>query len=139
MSQKKKLTPAQREKKQLAASRRQAEKKQALVKTAVIAGAVLVAVILCAIVLITALRDGNTHTTANQGGTAASQTTAPVEKIQGDGATLETAVATHIAKIEIHRNAPLADDFCHFHSSCHSTIVSFAKETIHSVKLPSKP
>ena len=50
MSQKKKLTPAQREKKQLAASRRQAEKKQALVKTAVIAGAVLVAVILCAIV-----------------------------------------------------------------------------------------
>lgn len=101
MAQKKKLTPAQREKKQLAAAQRQKEKKQALVKTAVIAGAILVAVILCAVVLITALRDGSSRTTSGQSGTAAPQTTAPAQTVTGDGATLETAVATHIAKIEI--------------------------------------
>lgn len=103
MAQKKKLTPAQREKKQQAAEARKLQKKQAKIKAAVIAGAAVLAVILAVILLVTVLSDKNTHTssTGDPGTTQPAQSTAPAEKIQGDGATLETAVATHIAKIEI--------------------------------------
>ena len=103
MSQKKKLTPAQREKKQQAIEARKQQKKQAMIKTAAIAGIAILAVILAAVLLATALSDKNTQTSAtnNPGTTQPAQTTAPAEKLQGDGATLDTAVATHIAKIEI--------------------------------------
>ena len=103
MSQKKKLTPAQREKKQQAIKARKQQKKQTMIKTAAIAGVAILAVILAVILLVTALSDKNVNTssTGNSGTTQPVQTTAPAEKLQGDGATLDTAVATHIAKIEI--------------------------------------
>ena len=79
MSKEKKLTPAQREKKQQAAEARKQAQKKSKYKTLIIACTAILLVILAAVMLATVLSDLN----------------------KGDGATLETAVATHIAKIDI--------------------------------------
>ena len=103
MSKKRKLTPAQREKKQQAAEARKAEKKKAALKTAIIATVAAILAVTALIVLIVTLSNkrDTASTSGNPGTTQPAQTTAPTDKIQGDGATLDTAVATHIAKIEI--------------------------------------
>lgn len=104
MAKKKKLTPAQREKKQLAAELKEQQKKQAVRKTAMIAGCVLLVVILAVVLITTALSDRNTGTTTTSGKPGTSpvvQPTDPLTMRTGDGATLETAVATHQAVIEI--------------------------------------
>ena len=107
MSKQKKLNPAQREKKQQAAEARKQAQKQAKFKTFTIAAIAILAVILAGSLLAYVLSDRDTDTTAtsSNSGTAATsatiQTTPPDATLQGDGATLETAVATHIAKIEI--------------------------------------
>ena len=104
MSKQKKLTPAQREKKQQAAeARKQAQKKKRF-QTLITACAAILMVILAATLVATVLsgRDAGTSATSDPSGTASTlQTTAPDPTLQGDGATLETAVATHIAKIDI--------------------------------------
>lgn len=104
MPKKKKLTPAQREKKLLAAAEKKQQKKQAARKTAIIAGCIALAVILAVVLTVSVLsgRKNGTYTTSgNSGASAAIQATEPLTLRTGDGATLDTAVATHIAAIEI--------------------------------------
>ena len=100
MAKKKKLTPTQVAHKRAMAEkkRKEMEKKAALLASfTALALAIIVAVVL---ILVAKNRD-NTHTTQ---GDPAISTTLPAETTEpraGDGATLETAVPTHRAEIEI--------------------------------------
>lgn len=101
MKKRKQASAAQKKKAQQAAAEKQ---KKAQQKTAVIIGCIALVVILAVILIVTVLsgRKNGTYTTSgNSGASAAVQATDPLTMRTGDGATLDTAVATHIAVIEI--------------------------------------
>lgn len=101
MPKKKKLTPAQREKKLQAA----AEKKKAQKKASVIAVCIAVIAALAVIAIGIVIANGGfvfTSATSQSGTTLPAAQTIQTDPLPtGDGATLETAVATHYATIEI--------------------------------------
>lgn len=100
MAKKKKLTPAQREKKQQFVAERELQKKQAIRKTVITAGCIALVVIL-AVILIIAVLSSRTTTTSGTSTATAAQAADPLTLRDGDGATLEDAVVTHYATIEI--------------------------------------
>jgi len=104
MSKEKKLTPAQREKKQIAAAARAHQRKKAALTRTIVTCALILAAIALIVGLIIALAgsDKHSHTTGtNTGTTSGALSTTPQAQPTGDGTTLDTALATHQAVIEI--------------------------------------
>lgn len=102
MSKEKKLTPAQREKKQIAAAARAHQrKKAALTRIIVTCALVLVAIALIVGLIITLSGNNDVSHTAGTGTTSGTLSTTPQAQPSGDGTTLDTALATHEAVIEI--------------------------------------
>ena len=99
MAKKKKLTPAQAANLRAAAEKKkkEAEKKATLLTVF----AILALVIVVAVIMIVSGRQEDVTHTSGGTGTATTQPAETTQPRPGDGATLDTAVATHYAAIEI--------------------------------------